>query len=236
MSTSCYTGQCIVVFGAASLQGYIFQSNRLKENIGASYLAAHWLGKGLVNATQADTSLWEIYEKNPWTDQLENPVVKDKKVNLIYIGGGNAALLCQSQGIAKKAVTTWSRKVLKHAQGLRVVVGYGIVKSSLAEAYREALNDLERCEEAPPFGSALYSLPVVRTCDTTDNPQANTAEAKAIRTRKIIRMNGYRNPLCINKTQQVLKSPRGQHKITLKRCFHLFWKQTSNYPNYNVLP
>ena len=170
MSTSGYIGQCIVVFGTASLQRYIFQSNRLKENIGASYLAVHWLGKGLVSATQADTSLWKIYEKNPWTDQLETPVNKDEAVNLIYIGGGNAALLCQSQDIAQKAVTTWSRKVLKHAQGLRVVVGYGIVKSSLAEAYREALNDLDRCEEAPPFGSALYSLPVVRTCDTTGQP------------------------------------------------------------------
>ena len=170
MSTSCYTGQCIVVFGAASLQRYIFQSNRLKENIGASYLAAHWLGKGLVCATQADTTGWDEYARDHEINMLEDPVDKDKAINLIYIGGGNAALLCQSQDIAKKAVTTWSREVLKHAQDLRVVVGYGNVKSSLAEAYREALNDLERCEEAPAFGSTLYSLPVVHTCDTTGQP------------------------------------------------------------------
>ena len=178
MSTSCYRGQCIVVFGTASLQRYIFQSNRLKENIGASYLTAHWLGKGLVSATQASTSGWEAYEENPCRDQLENPVNKDKEVNLIYIGGGNAALLCQNQDIANEVVTTWSCKVLKHAPGLRVVVGYGIVKNSLAEAYREALNDLERCEEAPSFGSALYSLPVVRTCISTGQPASEPRQAE----------------------------------------------------------
>ena len=121
-----------------------FRGNRLKENIGASYLAAHWLGKGLASATQANTAAWKKYEKNPYRNQLENPIDKDKEVNLIYIGGGNAALLCKTKDIAAEAVTTWSRKVLQHAPGLRVVVGYGIVKDSLAKAYREALNNLGR--------------------------------------------------------------------------------------------
>lgn len=170
MSTSCYTGQCVVVFGTASLQKYVFQSNRLKENVGASYLAAHWLGKGLVCATQADTTGWDQYLTDHEIDMLENPVNKDKAVNLIYIGGGNAALLCQNEDIAKEIITTWSRKVLKQAPGLRVVVGYGTVKSSLAKAYRKALNNLGCCEEALPFGSTLYSLPVVRTCISTGQP------------------------------------------------------------------
>ena len=176
MSNSCYTGWCVVVFGTASLQRYVFQSNRLKENIGASYLAAHWLGKGLVNATQAYAAAWKEYEENPCRSQLANPVDKDKEVNLIYIGGGNAALLCKSKCIAKKVVKKWSRKVLKNAPGLRVVVGYGTVKDSLAEAYREALNNLGRCEEALPFGSALYSLPIVSTCMSTGQPASERRE------------------------------------------------------------
>ncbi len=178
MSTSCYIGQCIVVFGTASLQKYVFQSNRLKENVGASYLAAHWLGKGLVYATQADTTGWDQYVTSPEIDTLKNPVNKDKDMNLIYIGGGNAALLCQNKNIAEKAVTTWSRKVLKNAPGLRVVVGYGTVESSLAKAYREALNNLGRCEESLPFGSALYSLPVVRTCIRTGQPASEPRQAE----------------------------------------------------------
>ena len=47
MSTSLYNGQCIVVLGTVSLQRYIFQSNRLKENIGASYLVKILARRGL---------------------------------------------------------------------------------------------------------------------------------------------------------------------------------------------
>ena len=176
MSTSLYTGQCIAVFGTASLQRYIFQSNRLKENIGASYLAKYWLDKGLIKATKADTTSWNKYKADPSISPPESPVDTSKDVNLIYVGGGNAALLCKSLDIARRAVKTWSRELLEKAPGIRVAVGYGEVNDSLAEAYRAALCDLGHCEEALPFGSALYSLPVVRTCITTGLPASERSK------------------------------------------------------------
>jgi hypothetical protein len=176
MSISRYTGQCVVVFGTASLQQYIFQSNRLKENIGASYLAAYWFGDGLTKATQADRTAWNKYVDAPWKDPLENPVATDKDINVIYVGGGNAALLCKDLKSANKAVKAWSCELLKKAPGLRVVVGYGEVKGSLAKAYRAALKDLNRCEEAPPFGASLGGLPVVRTCTSTGLPASQPSE------------------------------------------------------------
>ena len=176
MSISLYSGQCVAVFGTASLQRYIFQSNRLKENIGASYLVKYWLEEGLLEAIRQtshtiDTTTWDSYKANPPMSPPEKPVDTTKDVNLIYIGGGNAALLCKNQEIAKDAVKAWSRELLKKAPGLRVAVGYADVKNSLAEAYRGVLdNDLTSCEEALPFGSPLYGLPVVRTCTTTGLP------------------------------------------------------------------
>ena len=169
MSISCYTGQCVVVFGAASLQRYIFHSNRLKENIGASYLAGHWLGDGLVKATGADRTKWDKYAvEDPQREPLKNPVATDKDINVIYVGGGNAALLCKDRNTAEQAVRTWSRKVLEDASGLRVVVGYGEVSDGkLAGAYQDALDNLSGCEEASPFGAALHGLPVVRRCIST---------------------------------------------------------------------
>lgn len=165
MEVSCDNHQYIVVFGTVSLQRYIFQSNRLKENIGASYLAKHWLSNGLVEIVEADTTDWDEYIDNPLGERPKNQNIK-----LIYIGGGNAALLCKSQNVATNAVRTWSHELLKKAPELRVAVGYGKVNNSLAKAYREALKDLTRCEEALPFGTPLYSLSVTRTCPTTGLP------------------------------------------------------------------
>ena len=175
MSTSVYTNQCIVVFGAVSIQRYIFQSNRLKEIIGASYLAKFWFDDGLIASIKTancslDTTAWDAYTDNPSISLPENPVGMTADVNVIYIGGGNAALLCRNRDIATRVVKKWSRELLEKAPGLRVAVGYSEVNDSLTNAYNTALKELAHCEEALPFGDALYSLPVVRTCTTTGLP------------------------------------------------------------------
>lgn len=177
MSTYSYTGYCVVVFSAASLQQYIFQSNRLKENIGASYLAKRSLEKDLVETIKRSTYSFSAEGWKTCIDNMSNingsesdsdvQIDKNVDVELIYVGGGNAALLCKNRKIATDIVKKWSRWLLNTAPGLRVIVGYGDVKGSLASAYRTALDDLIRCEEALPFGATLARLPVVRNCPST---------------------------------------------------------------------
>ena len=167
--------QCIVVLGTASIQQYIFQSNRLKEIIGASYLAKHWFDKGLITSIKdagcsINTSSWNTYKENPSIPLFDAPAIADVDVNLIYVGGGNAALLCKSQEIAKKVVAVWSLNLLKEVPGIRAVVGCCEVEESFQSAYRKALNNLNACEEGLPFGASLGSLPVVRSCATTGLP------------------------------------------------------------------
>ena len=91
-------------------------------------------------------------------------------VNLIYVGGGNAALLCKSQEVAKKIIKVWSLNLLKKVPGIRAVVGCCEIEESFQSAYRKALNKLNACEEGLPFGASLGSLPVVRSCATTGLP------------------------------------------------------------------
>ena len=177
MSTSSYIGQYIVVFSAASLQQYIFQSNRLKENIGASYLAKRSLEQDLIEAIKLSnhcifTEVWETYTDNVSDTcnsipEPEVPIDIGMNVNLIYVGGGNAALLCKNREIADKIVKVWSRKLIDTAPGLRVIVGYGEVKDSLAAAYLTALEKLTYSEEALPYGATLATLPIVCNCTST---------------------------------------------------------------------
>ena len=167
--------KCIVVLGTVSVQRYIFQSNRLKEIIGASYLAKYWFDDGLIQAIQQtgcslEKAAWNAYKENPSISQSEVKENVDVDVNIIYIGGGNAVLLCKDKNTAFKVVERWSRDLLKNAPGLRPAVGYGEVNDSLLKAYNNAREHLNRCEEALPFGAELGSLPVVRSCTTTGLP------------------------------------------------------------------
>ena len=164
-----------MVMGTVSLQRYIFQSNRLKENIGASSLAKYWFDEGLVRAFKDascsfDRSAWAGYVEDPERCAPKTSSGAGTDVSIIYVGGGNAALLCRDEDTARKVVRVWSSNLLGGAPGLRIAAGYGAVSGSLRKAYLEALNDLARCEEALPFGAPLHALPVVRTCITTGLP------------------------------------------------------------------
>ena len=173
--------KCIVVLGTVSVQRYIFQSNRLKEIIGASYLAKHWFDDGLIQVIEQtvnslDRAVWDAYKDNPSISQSEVKESTDADVNIIYIGGGNAALLCKDKSTAFKVVEKWSRNVLKNAPGLRVAVGYSDVSDSLFKAYNNAMDELSHCEEALPYGAELGCLPVVQTCSTTGLPASRRSK------------------------------------------------------------
>ena len=177
--------KCIVVLGTVSVQRYIFQSNRLKEIIGASYLAKHWFDARLIQTikqtvSSLDRTAWDAYKDNPSISQSDIKENDDADVRIIYIGGGNAALLCKHKNIAVKVVKRWSLDLLKNAPGLRVAVGYGEVGDSLSEAYQEARECLNRCEEALPYGAELGSLPVVRSCTTTGLPASRRSKEENV--------------------------------------------------------
>lgn len=173
--------KCITVLGTVSVQRYIFQSNRLKEIIGASYLAKHWFDKGLIQTIKhtdfsLDNVAWESYIENPSISQSDVMENIDADVKVIYIGGGNAALLCKSKDIAHKIVEQWSRRLLKNAPKLRVAVGHAVVNESYLLAYNKAMNELKQCEEDLPYGAELGSLPVVRSCATTGLPASRISK------------------------------------------------------------
>ena len=177
--------KCIVVLGTVSVQRYIFQSNRLKEIIGASYLAKHWFDDGLMQAIEQtacslDRTTWDAYKENPSISQSDVKESIDADVNIIYIGGGNAALLCKDKNIAFKIVEKWSLDLLKKVPGLRVAVGYSDVSNSLSEAYNKAMDKLNHCEEALPYGAELGCLPVVQTCSTTGLPASRRSKEEVV--------------------------------------------------------
>jgi hypothetical protein len=135
--------ETITLLSTASIQDYIFRSNRLKENIGAS-----WIVKNAI-------------EQYPQGGRV------------LYVGGGNAALLFDSKPLAIQAVQAWSRKLVEDYPGLRVVVaheergkrdhGY----EPLAHTMTRARAALMQAENRPPFGCELGALPVVRECAST---------------------------------------------------------------------
>jgi hypothetical protein len=130
--------QWIVVYASQSRQRYITANNRLKQSIGASRLI------DLVT---------EYFAEAP---------------GKLYVGGGVAAVVYNTQQEARLKIEEWSRHFLKTAPGLRLAAGWAPVTNSLAAAWNTARGtSLPKNEEWSGRGEELGAFPVVRTCPDT---------------------------------------------------------------------
>lgn len=138
----------VVIVDTTQIQPYIFGSNRLKENIGASYLVAQ--------ATDA------------WAAKMCLP----PKMEELYAGGGNFVALAEDETAAKAFVQALSRKVLLEAPGLQLVMTYRKrgAGETLATAVQQTFAQLAKHKQARPHKEPLLGLGVTMMCRSTALP------------------------------------------------------------------
>lgn len=117
-----------ILFDTQSIQKYIFSGNRLKTNIGASYLVDQVFDlallpviRSVVGKDELDALTWK-QEKNPDWTKMTN------KARIGYIGGGNALVLFRDdveEKVLRKVVTEFTKKLLTDYPGLRTGAAIG---------------------------------------------------------------------------------------------------------------
>ncbi len=110
----------------AGIQKYIFSSNKLKVNLGASYIIEHLLYKELLK-----TAISEIYGIESaglisnWfeVEKTEDLIKNNMQLKIGYIGGGNALLLSNNAKKLKALNILFKKSVLEAFPGLEVYSG-----------------------------------------------------------------------------------------------------------------
>lgn len=138
----------LVFVDTSGIQKYIFGSNRLRENIGASYLVA------------------------AATDKWANEAARKNAGEVVYAGGGNFVSLFQSQENAKAFTHQLSRKVLREAPGLQLRVKHIFVNDgdAIAAAVRDAIHELDRVGAGELRSSQMMGLSITAVCRSTGLP------------------------------------------------------------------
>ena len=169
----------LALFDCSGIQSYIFDSNRLVENLGASALVERALGgidddrpeqsllyQALVAACDGGPFRWSEWREHPTSLTLDgNSAVR---AEVVFTGGGNAAVLFDSEERARTAISRWSLLLLEHAPGLRGVAG--VVEcptDTFTEAYEKVRTVVGEIKRGRPVSGVPYRLPVVRACVTT---------------------------------------------------------------------
>lgn len=137
-----------VLIDTVSIQPYVFGSNKLRENIGASYLVGDVLYKQVlpsVLGVAPDASEFTAWHRETTTIAMLNP--NPPEWEIAYEGGGNALVLFRDHVAAKAFVKAFSKAVLLNFPGMRVAMG--LVEDIGQEELKSAFGSLRaRLEDA----------------------------------------------------------------------------------------
>ncbi|MGL5059572.1 MAG: Cas10/Cmr2 second palm domain-containing protein, partial [Microcoleus sp.] len=171
------------VIDTTGIQPYIFGSNRLRENIGGSYLVA--------KATD-EWVKWALHQRFeekvyiPDRTQPEKQIDQDNlDAELVYTGGGNAVILFKDRDCAVKFTRTLSEKVLKEAPGLKIVVAHSQPfewGNSLWNVIDSLMKELERKKREYNLSVPLLGLGVTASCLSTGLVAVDTSDHYSVLT------------------------------------------------------
>ncbi len=109
-------------YDVSGIQSYIFATNRLRENAGASYQVTRILEEFLPEAMKGVLSdngeVKTVITKWDRQDSLSLPEDEGIQAEIVYIGGGNAVVLYRTKEQYIKVGQNLGRKVAENCQGL----------------------------------------------------------------------------------------------------------------------
>jgi hypothetical protein len=171
----------VVLIETSGNQRYIFATNKLRENVGASELTYR---VGTQWTLEADERLADLWPRDENAAQLRRNLLDQQpigengnQVEVIVATSGKALLLVDNRETGSRIIRAVTTKVLKQAPGIDVcgVIGgpFELDKKELGDAIREVHNQLDRVrEDRPGVALRLLRLPVVMECATSGLPAA----------------------------------------------------------------
>lgn len=161
----------LTIVDTTGVQGYIFGSNRLRENVGASQLVEMATNEFVEQSLdRADLA------HNLATGHTHQTIEDGLDVEVILRGGGNVVLLSRTEGIAKVFVGQLSKILLGRAPGLEIAVAHHTFDWTTTPvggnngAYHQLLAKLNRAKQQRHASRSLLGQAVTLECRSTGLP------------------------------------------------------------------
>ncbi len=180
----------LVLIETSGNQQYIFSTNKLRENVGASELTyragTQWVLEAVKDVSKQE-SLWrEDSEELRQTlrDPSLNPKVEDgAEVEVIVATSGKALLLVKHSESARQIVQSVTLKALEYAPGIDV---FGVIRDfdwnreTVGTAIKEVHEEFEAVRANRPGPQMRFlRLPIIAECATSGFPASRLVKISA---------------------------------------------------------
>jgi hypothetical protein len=174
----------LVLIETSGNQAYIFATNKLRENVGASELTYRAGTLWLMDALTSITNNSRYSANNIRTVQdmhalvrSEPPIGNGNPVEILIATSGKALLLVDDQDIGKRIVREVTRRALIEAPGMEI---FGVVSpafdlnnQSIHEMIRYVHREYEAVRSRLPSPQVRFQrLPIIMDCGTSGLPAA----------------------------------------------------------------
>lgn len=161
----------LTVIDTTGIQDYIFGSNLLKHNVGASALV-HWVTNDWVCETLNDLGETNVSKECKFN---KGTIDKDNLASeLIYAGGGNTAILFRNDKLANRFTKELTLRALLEAPGLQLVIKHANLdwdeKGSLPKTVQNTIKEVNRKKNDRIHSSPVLGLGVTADCQFSGQP------------------------------------------------------------------
>jgi hypothetical protein len=177
----------LTVIDTTGIQSYIFGSNLLRENLGASEIVTRATSQWVYEVLRDPELNWKTNLKPPqikngkqiWRgvfEELDETKVIEKDeldAEAIYAGGGNTVIIFADLKRAKTFAQGYSKWLLTHAPGLEVVIAHsGEFKMDpddcqIRDAHERARQRINEKKANRPLPAPVLGLSVTAWCHST---------------------------------------------------------------------
>lgn len=138
-----------VLINVTGIQQFIFHSNKLKENIGASYIIENEI-YGVVMKSILQSTFGADFNIDLWKTDHKVKITENENIlcEVGYIGGGNTLLLFRKKEKATNFIEAFSKKVLEMYPSLQLVFGltedFDLSEGKYESSYKDLMANLKQ--------------------------------------------------------------------------------------------
>jgi len=161
----------LAVYDVRGIQEFVFRTNKLKENSGASTIVANIFTNALYNAINEIKWKKEEY-RIEWDTYPEFRFLTDEKIKmeLLYTGAGNTYIAYRRQQDCQKMNRFISKYVLENSYSLNLAIAVVPMKEDYEETYRELSEKLTENKAKMPMTRLVGNLSITRQDTNTGYP------------------------------------------------------------------